>query len=140
MNKDNVSLENVTKIMLEQDFIFEDSLKGLLDDDIFNNISKDNLKSLLKLVSKQVDEHNVRASKLRQMCDNYQNTIHEQNIYIEKILSDLNEAYDMIENFIALIEVLIIPNSKTGVDIEDVAQWKENLYEYRTTNLPEKEN
>lgn len=136
-------LTNTTKKILAQDIVYNEDLKGLLDDKAIDNISKENLSSLLKLVSMQVDEYNMRLSNMRKMCDSYQSALTEQNIYIGKMLSDLEEAYDIIDNLIAALEISqkISSISEVIPDMdEDIEHLKEMMSYYRINNLQNKNN
>lgn len=142
MNNNKI-LTNTTKNLLAQDIVYNEDLKGLLDDKVIDNISKENLSSLLKLVSMQVDEYNIRLSNMRKMCDSYQSALTEQNIYIGKMLSDLEEAYDIIDNLIAALEISqkISSISEVIPDIdEDIEHLKEMMSYYRINNLLNKNN
>ena len=91
----------------------------------------------------QVDEYNIRLSNMRKMCDSYQSALTEQNIYIGKMLSDLEEAYDIIDNLIAALEISqkISSISEVIPDMdEDIEHLKEMMSYYRINNLKNKNN
>ena len=109
------------KEILAQDIFFENNLKDLLTNEVFEKISRDNLKLLLESISNQVDKYNSSLNKIVTISNNYKELCQKQNKHIDKLTSDLSIAYDNIELLLDIIKTIAVLHDNNIPDkIEDI--------------------